>query len=264
MNMGHAMKDERLFCTRPWGGVIVGALLLIGLFLCAGCATNGRIAAVKAEETSAYGGEPMPAPQAAPSVVHFTDGREGFLITEQSEMGPECRAGFDEANILIRDGKYDPAVDLLETMTERWPHTTAPHINAAIAYRQMNMADQAELHLKKALELIPGHPVASNEYGLLLRKAGRFAESRQMYEKSLTLFPEYLPIRRNLGILCDIYLNDPACALKQYELYSKGMPHDEQVKMWIATLNARLGIPADGSNQPPQSDDGATATGSQH
>jgi Tfp pilus assembly protein PilF len=117
---------------------------------------------------------------------------------------------------------------------------TAPHINIAIAYGRINKPEQAEQHLKKALELIPGHPVASNEYGLLLRKAGRFAESRQIYEKSLAAFPEYYPIHKNLGILCDLYLKDSASALKHYEIYSKAKPKDEQVKLWLVDLHNRL------------------------
>jgi len=101
--------------------------------------------------------------------------------------------------------------------------------------------EQAEQHLKKALASIPGHPVASNEYGLLLRKAGRFAESRQIYEKSLAAFPEYYPIHKNLGILCDLYLNDSACAAEHYEIYGKAMPKDQQVKLWLADLKTRPG-----------------------
>ena len=90
---------------------------------------------------------------------------------------------------MIKEAKYDKAIELLEKVIARSPGITAPHINIAIAYRQINKPEQAEQHLKKALELIPGHPVASNEYGLLLRKAGRFAESRAIYEKSLAVFP---------------------------------------------------------------------------
>ena len=54
-------------------------------------------------------------------------------------------------------------------------------------------------------------------------------------------FPEYYPMHKNLGILCDLYLNDPACALEHYEIYSKAMPEDAQVKLWIADVRARLG-----------------------
>jgi tetratricopeptide (TPR) repeat protein len=106
---------------------------------------------------------------------------------------------------------------------------------------RMGKPAPAEQHFKTALGLVPNHPAASNEYGLLLRKSGRFEEARDIYEKALASFPDYLPVHRNLGILCDLYLNDPECALKQFEIYSEGMPADAQVKIWIAELRMRLG-----------------------
>ena len=230
-------------------------LLAIGLSLLVGCATAGKGKVEPAEPAPAAAAEPAsaaaagPTPPAAagpplptgPSVVHFTDGREGFLITEPSSMDAQLRADFDQASAMINEAKYDKAIELLEKVIAQSPEITAPHINLAIAYRQINKPEQAEQHLKKALELIPGHPVASNEYGLLLRKAGRFAEGRAIYEKVLAAFPEYHPIHKNFGILCDLYLKDLACALEHYEIYSKAMPKDEQVKLWLADLHTRLG-----------------------
>ena len=217
-------------------------LLAIGLSLLAGCATAGK---AKVEEPAlpmpAAAAEPSPPLPTGPSVVRFKDGREGFLITEPSSMDAELRADFDQASALVKEAKYDKAIELLEKVIARSPGMTAPHINIAIAYNHVNKPEQAEQHLKTALELVPGHPLASNEYGLLLRKAGRFAEGRTIYEKSLAAFPEYHPIHKNLGILCDLYLKDLACGLEHYEIYSKAMPKDQQVKLWLADLHTRLG-----------------------
>ncbi len=216
-------------------------LLAIGLLLLAGCATWGKAKVEPAEPAPAAAAKPSSSLPTGPSVARFTDGREGFLITEPSAMDAQSRADFDKASALIKEAKYDKAIELLEKVIAKSPGMTVPHINVAIAYERINKPEQAEKHLKKALELIPGHPVASNEYGLLLRKAGRFAESRQIYEKALAAFPEYYPIHKNLGILCDLYLKDAACAIKHYEIYGKAVPKDQQVKLWLADLHNRSG-----------------------
>jgi len=216
-------------------------LLAIGLSLLAGCATAGKAKVEPAKPTPAVAAQPSPSLPTGPSVVHFTDGREGFVLTQPSGMDAQSRAGFDQASAMIREAKYDKAIELLEKVIAQWPGMTAPHINVAIAYGRVNKPEQAEQHLKKALESVPGHPVASNEYGLLLRKAGRFAESRQIYEKALAAFPEYYPIHKNLGILCDLYLKDSACAVEHYEIYGKAMPKDQQAKLWLADLQTRSG-----------------------
>jgi tetratricopeptide (TPR) repeat protein len=135
---------------------------------------------------------------------------------------------------------YSTAIDLLNKVIEDSPEVSAPYIDIAIAYERVGKPDQAEAHLKTALTLVPAHPVASNEYGLLCRKAGRFAEAREIYERAIARFPDYSPIHRNLGILCDLYLDDPECALEHYEIYSEAKPDDRQVKLWIADLRARL------------------------
>jgi hypothetical protein len=67
-----------------------------------------------------------------------------------------------------------------------------------------------------------------------------------MYESAVARFPKYYPLHRNLGILCDLYLNDPECALEHYEIYSEAMPEDRQVKLWIADLRARSGLKEEG------------------
>jgi Flp pilus assembly protein TadD len=232
---------ERLPKSCSHAPTIAGYLFLaIGLVVLAGCATGGKVRKESVDNSPVVTAKPSPMP-ARPSVARFTDGREGFIIKDPSNLDAESQADFEQAIAMIKEANYEKAIELLKKVIARSPGMTAPHIDIAISYDHMNSPEQAEQHLKKALELIPGHPVASNEYGLLLRKAGRFAESRAVYEKALTIFPEYYPIHRNLGILCDLYLKDPACALEHYEIYSKAMPKEKQVKVWLADLHARSG-----------------------
>ncbi len=176
-----------------------------------------------------------------PKVEPLPDGRPGFIIREPSPMKDASRADFGRAVALLESGRTAEAIALLKKVTVQEPGFSAPHVDLAMAYLRTGRQDQAEQHLRTALELVPGHPAASNEYGLLLRSRGRFPEAREVFQKAVGRFPDYLPVRRNLGILCDLYLNDPACALEQFEFYGRRMPADEQVRTWIAELRIRLG-----------------------
>jgi tetratricopeptide (TPR) repeat protein len=212
-------------------GFLALALMLTVL---AGCATAPKPKPDAVEEKAAVTEES--------SVTRLEDGRQGFVISEISSLEGEARSDFAAAVVLMQEQKFDPAIELLEKVIEASPGVTAPYINAALAYGQTGKPEKAEAHLKTALALVPGHPVPSNVYGLLLRRSGRFAEARDVYEVALTTFPEYLPARRNLGILCELYLDDSSCALEQYEIYSQAKPGDEQVVIWIAGLRLRLGL----------------------
>ena len=206
--------------------------LMVALAAFSGCATSAKVKQQHVTDQE---------PSQGPSVARLQDGRQGFIIRENPSVDSGSRGDFEHAVTMMSEGKNDEAIELLTKVIERSPGITAPYINIAVAYMRTGKLESAEQHLKTALGLVPNHPVASNEYGLLLRKTGRFKEAREMYEKALGSFPDYLPVHRNLGILCDLYLNDPECALKQFEIYGDGMPADEQVKIWIAELRMRLG-----------------------
>ena len=219
--------------ARACAGFLALAMLLPVL---GGCATGGREQALAVQEPAV-----VEEPARGPAVARLEGGREGFVITEVPSLDQASRRDFDRAVAMLKDEDYDGAIALLEKVIGKAPGVTAPYIDIAIAYRRVGRPEPAEENLKTALELFPGHPVACNEYGLLYRGTGQFAEARAMYEKALARFPDYYPARRNLGILCDLYLNDLACALEHYEIYSEAMPEDGQVRLWVADLRARLG-----------------------
>lgn len=176
-----------------------------------------------------------------PSIEKLPGVQRGFVVKESTMMDKDAMADFDRANSLAKEGKNDKATEIMEALIQKNPQLASPHINAAFIYMRMDKYDQAEDHFKSALAIIPNHPVAANEYGILLRKKGKFNDARQVYEKAIDSFPDYLPLHRNLGILCDIYLNDPACALREFQFYSTNAPTDEKVKLWISEISMRLG-----------------------
>ncbi|MBY0402159.1 tetratricopeptide repeat protein, partial [Myxococcota bacterium] len=125
--------------------------------------------------------------------------------------------------------------------TEWSPELTAAQINLAIALERQGELALAESALMTALSHNPRHPVAQNELGIVYRRTGRFAKARETFEAALASHPEFHPARKNLAILCDLYLADSACALEQYRLYRAAVPGDEKVEMWLVDLEQRVG-----------------------
>lgn len=199
--------------TRP---AILGCLVL----LVAGCATTE-------------------APQPAAQIEIQND--VGFTITEAAEIGTEVRSDYDAAIALLERGDHAGGIARLESIIERAPELSAPRIDLGVAYHRTGELELAEKHLLDALALYPQHPMVHNELGIVYRKTGRFDEAREHYEQALAVYPGYHYARRNLAILCDLYLADLKCALAHYEAYMKTVPSDDEASMWIADLRTRLG-----------------------
>ena len=165
----------------------------------------------------------------------------GFTITEEVRVSDAHRAKYYEALNYLADGNFQRGIATLEEVAEAAPMVTAPRIDLGIAYHRQGDLAAAEANLLQALELNANHPVALNELGIVYRKTGRFAAARQRYEAAIAVYPGYHHARRNLAILCDLYLGDFNCALDQYEAYMTTVPADEEASMWIADLRYRMG-----------------------
>ncbi len=197
-----------------------GIGLSLGIILMTGC-TSMLASLNETSGTSEMGTGDTPAPNTA-----AVDARQ-------------VRKDFDSAMKLIKAEKYGKGIELLSKVTERSKNNSPPYINLAMAYHRAGNLKLAEQNLQTALKIDPDNPVASHEYALLYRKSGRFSEARDLYEKTLAKYPDFNLAHRNLGILCDLYMKDYACALRHYQIYSNAMPDDKAVKIWIADLQKR-------------------------
>lgn len=165
----------------------------------------------------------------------------GFSLTETTRISAGDRADFEEANRALAAGQPDSAIAILARLTNESPALTAAHVNLGIAQAQKGDLAAAETALRAALERNPNHPVALNELGIVYRRMGRFPDARARFEAALAVYPDLHYARRNLAILCDLYLADPACALAHYEQLNAALPGDPKLEMWIADLRQRVG-----------------------
>lgn len=165
----------------------------------------------------------------------------GFTITEDVRIGAEIRTDYDEAMLLFEQGRDEEAIAVLEQVAGSAPGLSAPRIDLGIAYHRADDLENAERNLVLALESNPDHPIAHNELGIVYRKQGRFDDARRSYEAALGVYPGFHYARRNLAILCDLYLGDLECALENYEAYMQTVDSDDEASMWIADIRGRLG-----------------------
>ena len=178
-------------------------------------------------------------PEAPPSRIEIQE-EVGFTITEEARIGGDVRADYETALSYLQQGRYDEGIELLEQVAAAAPELSAPRIDLGIARHRAGDLEAAESSLLLALESNPEQPVAHNELGIIYRRTGRFDEARKSYEAALAVYPGFHFARRNLAILCDLYLADLECALENYEAYMKTVPSDEEASMWIADIRYRL------------------------
>ena len=165
----------------------------------------------------------------------------GFSITEDVRVGGDVQDDYESALALLERGQHELGIELLQTVVDEVPGASGPRIDLGIAYHQAGDLDAAEQHLAAALAFRPDHPIVHNELGIIYRKTGRFAEARESYEAALRVYPGFHFARRNLAVLCDLYLADLECALDNYEAYMATVPGDDEATIWIADIRQRLG-----------------------
>jgi Flp pilus assembly protein TadD len=195
--------------------------LCAGLFVLAACATSGTV------------------PKAAAVHIEVQE-QVGFTITEEARVADNTRLNYEQAVSELERGKHDEGIRQLQAVADAAPNLSAPRIDLGIAYHRAGDLEAAERNLRLALSNNPDHPIANNELGIILRKTGRFAEARKHYQAALAIYPGYHYARRNLAVLCDLYLADLDCALRNYEAYMATVPGDDVASMWIKDLQYRL------------------------
>lgn len=230
----------QLFSKLSWRTVWKGSVLVLVMTGCATAPSEQNVEAGAASDQSAERTKEQPREPVTPALVEV-DAGIGFTVTEAVSISSDIREDYTYALQLLAEGQTEAGIELLLEVTENVPDATAPFVDLGIAYGRSADHERAVEAFQSALAATPDHPVAHNELGIAYRRLGRFAEARSSYERALAIYPGFHYARRNLAVLCDLYLSDLKCALEHYENYQTFVRDDPEVDMWIADLRNRIG-----------------------
>ncbi len=148
---------------------------------------------------------------------------------------------FQQALRLMQTKNWQAATEKFYDMIDRYPQITGAWANLGLIHMKTGEWKKAQQALQQALRLNPDLAPAYNYLGLVNRHLGLFKQAEQAYKKAIEADPAYAIAWLNLGILYDIYMNQPAQALLQYEQYQHlKAGADNKVNKWIVELKRRL------------------------
>jgi len=192
---------------------------------------------------------PEPAPQEAPAAAAKPAKAEPPAAKPAKAEAPagaepqvnaESRQLYQQALAALGAGRYPEAERALLAVIRREPELAGPRANLGIVYERIGRPEQALESLKEAVRLNPKRAVYYNELGMLSRRGGRFDDARRYYARALELDPDCAHAHLNIGILYDLYLQDPAQAMQHYQRYRELTPSEAgTVAKWIADLQQR-------------------------
>ena len=182
----------------------------------------------------------------APALAHAAAGKSG--AAGPPPIPAAASAAFANALALSRAGNDEAAEAQLAGLGHDFPQFCTPLIDLGILYRKSGKLDAATQALRQAAARAPQNALAWTELGVTQRLGGHFADAERSYERAIAANPGYAPAYRDRGVLRDLYLDQPAAALSDFEQYRKLTGEDKPVAMWIAELQHRTGATTQARN----------------
>lgn len=144
----------------------------------------------------------------------------------------------------------------LEQLAEMTDELSGPWVKLGQVAKKEGKIDEAEDHFRKALQVNEENVNAYIELALILREQGKFIAAQNIYAQALKIWPDFPEAHLNLGVLYDLYLNQPENAQAHYEAYLFLTQYkNDDVKNWLAEVKTRTGIYESFVDTPPLPDD---------
>ena len=157
--------------------------------------------------------------------------------------GGSARTSILETRALVelKEGRTNlAAADLEQRLALEDPDTVTTILMGILSLQKGNLK-AAEEYFREATERSPSDPAGYLNLGLTLRRRGRFTEARSVYQDGI-LKADHPDIHLNLGVLHELYLNEPQKAAEQYRHFTRIEGGGSQrVGGWIDYLSGVTG-----------------------
>ena len=158
----------------------------------------------------------------------------------KGELSTEVKQKYAYALQLMGADNNDAALKMLNNVSELNNSLSGPYVNRGLIYLKLNDKAKAEQQFREAIGRNAKNVTALNQLGVLLREKKDFTGARANYEAALAIDENHANAHLNLGILCDIYLQDKTCAMQHFEAYLALKGDDEAVTNWVVDLKEQL------------------------
>ncbi len=174
-----------------------------------------------------------PAPGATSTVANAAP------VAPVAALAPALQAQMDEAAELLLAGQKDKALARYTAVQQAAPTHVSAWLNAALIKREQKQLPEALALIEQSLQHSPNEARALTLKGVVLREQGKLADAKNAYLAAVQANDSYAPAHRNLAVLADLYLDEPALALRHMERYAALVGDDKQVTAWVTELRRR-------------------------
>lgn len=154
---------------------------------------------------------------------------------------PTYEDDYHRAQTLLQSQSYEKALPLLMEIAAANPGYADVWGNYALALYGVKRYEDADKTIQQALALEPNSAELFDLAGLILVAMGHYKSAENAHIQAIKVKPECASCHYNLALLFDIYYQDLARAITQYQAYLNNIATtDENTQAWVEELQRNL------------------------
>lgn len=140
------------------------------------------------------------------------------------------------------------AQGLLKDLVAQTNKLSGPWVMLGDVELELGNTQIAEENFLKAIKINKNNVNAYLRLAMVQRMLGNYTGSQRTYGQALSIWRDFPEAHLNLGVLYDVYLNNPAKGLQHMQAYQFLTDNkNEEVAAWVQEIEKRLGIKQDNS-----------------